>query len=105
MARRNWLCASSTKDISAMASYARQFVGNSDHSDHPVVNELGRACKAPDSTEPYDPISQEWIVKSTAPKPTHVSTSYNPESPTLSEDAEQHHLEDVWERLEAARRA
>jgi hypothetical protein len=73
---------------------------DSDHSDHPVVNELSNARKAPDSTESYDPISQDWAVKSTAPKPTH-----NSDSPMNSEEAEQHHLEDEWERCEEVRRA
>jgi len=45
---------------------------DSDHSDHPAVTDPGNARKAPDSTESYDVISQEWVVKSTASKPTDV---------------------------------
>ncbi len=65
---------------------------DSDHSDHSIVNELGRAHKSLDPTESYDPISQEWVVKATAVKHTYSSISYNPESPTHSEKAEQHRL-------------
>jgi hypothetical protein len=62
-----------------------------------VVNHL--------TTDTYDRIGKEWVVKATSVKPVYSSTSYKPESPKHSEEAEQHRLEDQWERLGEARRA
>jgi hypothetical protein len=70
-----------------------------DHSDHPVVNERGRNCgKSSDTTSDiYDHIGKEWVVKATSVKPIYSSASYNPESLTHCEEAEQHRLEDQLE--------
>ena len=75
-------------------------------SDSSAVNQSSKArSKQSDTASSYDQISPDWVVKSSTTKPVVSISSYTHDSTMSAEEAEQHALEDEWDRREARRDA